>query len=236
MDANSEKTEQSIPKPGETSQRPINPTSQTANLTYGLDLKQTNTSSNVSLTQFSGLTNLKELTGPEKNYSTINPAAALASMATSTSATESQFFKSKSLVKKPLSSDPVKLISKRRLQDLVTKIDPTERLDPEAEDILLEIADEFIDSVAHASCRLAKHRKSQTLEVKDVQLHLERNWNIRIPGYGADEVRTIRRAVVPASHLNKLAAVSVARSEKSKSNHAVATLYPATTSTLEKPE
>ena len=38
--------------------------------------------------------------------------------------------------------------------------------------MLLQIADDFIDNVVTASCQLAKHRKANTVDVKDVQLHL----------------------------------------------------------------
>ena len=37
---------------------------------------------------------------------------------------------------------------------------------------MLELADEFIDDVTHFACRLARHRGSDTLDVRDLQLHL----------------------------------------------------------------
>jgi len=78
---------------------------------------------------------------------------------------------------------------RRTIQDLVSSVDPNVKIDSEVEDLLLSIADEFIDSVTNFSCRLAKHRGGDTLEVRDLQLHLERNHNIRIPGFASDETR-----------------------------------------------
>ncbi|TDL26073.1 hypothetical protein BD410DRAFT_564785 [Rickenella mellea] len=78
---------------------------------------------------------------------------------------------------------------RRSIQDLVSSIDPNIKIEPEVEDLLLDIADEFIDSVTNFGCRLAKHRGGDTLEVRDLQLHLERNHNIRIPGFASDETR-----------------------------------------------
>jgi len=78
---------------------------------------------------------------------------------------------------------------RRSIQDLVFSIDPNVKIEPEVEDLLLDIADEFIDSVTNFGCRLAKHRGGDSLEVRDLQLHLERNHNIRIPGFASDETR-----------------------------------------------
>ncbi|KAK3096794.1 hypothetical protein FSP39_003345 [Pinctada imbricata] len=93
-----------------------------------------------------------------------------------------------------------KVLDKRRIQELVKEVDPMEQLDEEVEEALLSIADDFIDSVLTAACQIAKHRKSNTLEVKDVQLHLERNWNMWIPGFGSDELRPYKKSVSTEAH------------------------------------
>lgn len=90
---------------------------------------------------------------------------------------------------------------RRTIQDLVASIDPNVKIEPEVEDLLLDIADEFIDSVTNFGCRLAKHRNGDTLEVRDLQLHLERNHNIRIPGFASDDTRISlsQTAIAPAA-------------------------------------
>ncbi|TFY80898.1 hypothetical protein EWM64_g3114 [Hericium alpestre] len=90
---------------------------------------------------------------------------------------------------------------RRSIQDLVSSIDPNVKIEPEVEDLLLDVADEFIDSVTNFGCRLAKHRGGDTLEVRDLQLHLERNHNIRIPGFASDETRisVAQSGIAPAA-------------------------------------
>ncbi|KAJ1721273.1 Transcription initiation factor TFIID subunit 12 [Coemansia erecta] len=100
-----------------------------------------------------------------------------------------------------------RILSKRKIQELVGEIDPLERLEPAVEDILCDIADEFIESVTAFACQLAKHRRSDTLEAKDLQLHLERNWNIRIPGFAAEEIRSVRKSAVSSAHQEKMTAI-----------------------------
>ncbi|KAH9946999.1 transcription initiation factor, partial [Amylocystis lapponica] len=60
------------------------------------------------------------------------------------------------------------------IHSVVNSINPEIQLEPEVEKLLVDIADEFIESVADFGCRLAQHRGSDTLEVKDLQLHLGR--------------------------------------------------------------
>lgn len=66
----------------------------------------------------------------------------------------------------------MQILTRPRLQDLVREVDPTEQLDDEVEELLLQLADDFVESTVGAACLLAKHRRASTVEVKDVQLHL----------------------------------------------------------------
>lgn len=74
----------------------------------------------------------------------------------------------------------MQVLTKPRLQELVREIDPTEQLDEEVEELLLQIADDFIENTVNAACLLAKHRKVAKVEVKDVQLHLGKTNKIHL--------------------------------------------------------
>jgi len=76
---------------------------------------------------------------------------------------------------------------------------------------MLLMADEFVDNVVTAACKLAKLRDSSTLEVKDIQLILERNYNIRIPGYASDELRAIRKFAPSPAWMAKMSAIQAAK-------------------------
>lgn len=115
-------------------------------------------------------------------------------------------------------SDDVKMSSAptmepKRLQDLVNEVDPDEQLDEDVEEVLLDIADEFIESVVSSACAIAKHRNSTSLEVDDVKLYLERKYKIWIPGFGESKPMPPKRFTSEA-HKQRMALINKQESNR----------------------
>ncbi|OAR01886.1 hypothetical protein LLEC1_07023 [Akanthomyces lecanii] len=110
------------------------------------------------------------------------------------------------------------VLSKKKLDELVRQVcgAPSEGSDgnlltPEVEESVLNMADSFVDNVLHAACRNSKERGSKVLEIRDIQLVLERTYNIRVPGYSSDELRTVRKVQPSAGWIAKMSAVQAAK-------------------------
>lgn len=91
-----------------------------------------------------------------------------------------------------------RVLTKRKLNELITNLsvdqgDTKPTVDNDVEELFLDLADEFVRSVMGFSCNLAKHRKLDKVDIRDVQLNLERNWGVKVPGYMPDEIKPARR-------------------------------------------
>lgn len=111
-----------------------------------------------------------------------------------------------------------RVLSKKKLDELVRQVcggvsdgQESNVLTPEVEESVLTMADSFVDNVLHAACRNAKERGSKVLEIRDIQLVLERTYNIRVPGYSSDELRTVRKVQPAPGWINKMSAVQAAK-------------------------
>ncbi|KAK8227371.1 transcription initiation factor TFIID subunit A-domain-containing protein [Phyllosticta capitalensis] len=113
-----------------------------------------------------------------------------------------------------LEGDESRVLSKKKLDELVRQVTGAgelpagETLAPEA---MLQLADDFLDNVVASACKLAKLRESSQLEIRDIQCVLERNYNIRIPGYASDEIRTVRKFQPAPGWTQKMNAVQAAK-------------------------
>ncbi|KAK1429553.1 hypothetical protein QVD17_11766 [Tagetes erecta] len=103
-----------------------------------------------------------------------------------------------------------RIISKRSIQEIVAQIDPAERLDPEVEDILVDIADDFVESSFDVDNKRFKRLVSEKI------------WNMSLPGFSGDEIKCYKKLVQTMSihfgndvHRERLAAIkkSIAAAE-----------------------
>lgn len=93
----------------------------------------------------------------------------------------------------------------QRIQDLVKSVDPNYTIDAEAEEQLLQLADDFLDKVTKQSIRLAQHRNSKTLDVQDLQIVLMKLWGIQVPGLGPPTHRKLPSTNSTSSRFSGLA-------------------------------
>ncbi|KAI4245760.1 MAG: hypothetical protein L6R40_002288 [Gallowayella cf. fulva] len=123
-----------------------------------------------------------------------------------------------------LEGEGERVLGRKKLEELVRQVtggvdgEEGETLTAAAEETLLDVADDFVDQVVTAACKLAKLRSSQALELRDIQLVLERNYNIRIPGYASDELRTVKKVQPTPGWTQKVAAVQAAKVTGGKSD------------------
>lgn len=82
---------------------------------------------------------------------------------------------------------------------------------------MLQMADDFVDDVITQACRLAKLRPSSTLELRDIQLVLERNYNMRISGFATDDLRTVKKPQPAQGWLQKMSAIQAAKVTQGRS-------------------
>ncbi|KAJ3277375.1 Transcription initiation factor TFIID subunit 12 [Borealophlyctis nickersoniae] len=117
-------------------------------------------------------------------------------------------------VRGDMRSQPV--LSKEKMRLVVSQIDSLEKMDADVEEMMLEVADEFIRNVTERACKLVRHRGSDTLEAKDAQLPVEMNYDIRVPGFG-DELNDGRKRgggpMKSASHIERVKAIREAMRE-----------------------
>ncbi|KAK1457368.1 transcription initiation factor TFIID subunit A [Colletotrichum cuscutae] len=110
------------------------------------------------------------------------------------------------------------VLSKKKLDELVRQVcggnaegQEINMLTPEVEEGVLAMADSFVDNVLETACRNAKERGSKVLEIRDIQLVLERTYNIRVPGYSSDELRTVRKIQPSTAWITKMSAIQAAK-------------------------
>ncbi|KAK2811408.1 hypothetical protein FQN49_008457 [Arthroderma sp. PD_2] len=119
-----------------------------------------------------------------------------------------------------LEGEGQRVLSKKKLDDLIRQVTgggEGEKLTPDAEEFVLQMADDFVDDVITAACRLAKLRPSSTLDIRDIQLVLERNYNMRIPGFSSDDLRTVKKPHPTQGWIQKMTAVQAAKVTQGRS-------------------
>ncbi|DAZ93360.1 TPA: hypothetical protein N0F65_011886 [Lagenidium giganteum] len=74
------------------------------------------------------------------------------------------------------------LTPNKQLSELLRSIEPRYCFHPAVEELMLEMASQFVEDVVDFSGKIAKHRRSTVLESKDLQFCLAKNYGISLAG------------------------------------------------------
>jgi len=130
---------------------------------------------------------------------------------------------SRSAAEKPVNGAPhMAPLLGDRIQDILNAIDPNYVMETEAEEQVLQLADDFLDKVIKQSLRLAQHRGSKSLDVQDVQMILAKHWGIVIPGLGLPNIRPFKASKQSSSKSSSSGGGSNANKRKSPTDSASA--------------
>lgn len=117
------------------------------------------------------------------------------------------------------------LTPNKQLGELLRSIEPRYCFHPAVEELLLEMATEFVQDVVGFSGKLAKHRRSTVLEPKDLQFCLVKNYGISLAGVlnsgsGASAAGTVMSPIDASSApvLNPLGQDLLIRARPAKSS------------------
>ncbi|CAH8511731.1 unnamed protein product [Schistosoma turkestanicum] len=92
------------------------------------------------------------------------------------------------------------------LSELLNEFEPHLQLDPDVEEVITNLANEFIVNCAEKAQQLASHRGISNVEAKDVVFCMERDWNVIVPGFATEE-RIIRKSFTTEAHKQRLALI-----------------------------
>lgn len=81
--------------------------------------------------------------------------------------------------------------------------------------VLQDVADDFVENLVSYACQLSHHRGSNVLEARDVQMALEKHWDIRLPGVdeSVSELKLVRKRVPTHSDAYRQRVASVRKSQ-----------------------
>uniref|UniRef100_A0A915PPA7 Transcription initiation factor TFIID subunit 12 n=1 Tax=Setaria digitata TaxID=48799 RepID=A0A915PPA7_9BILA len=110
------------------------------------------------------------------------------------------------------SAEPMSILGSLQLDDLIRQIDPTSILDGPVKTMLTEFVDDFVDQVIERSCKLARHRGSDTLEPRDVEFVLRRYFNCPpLSKHGSetksDSTENVQKNTEMAAHNQRMALI-----------------------------